>query len=392
MFRNIPKIALILSFASLLNDMASEAIYPLLPSFLHSEIGMSVLMIGLIEGMAESISSLMKIYSGFLADKGYDPKKMVFYGYSVSAFSRPLFAFIGAPWQAFVLRFSDRFAKGVRSAPRDAWLASSATPHTKGFIFSLNRAMDHTGAAIGPLLATAFLFLFPGKLRVLFFLTVIPALALFFLLLSAPKTENRPLNDNVFSLKAVLKTLRHSPRPLRLFLMSFFLYSIGQSSEAFLILRWQSAGYAVAVLPLLWVVLHVVKLLTATSGGRLSDRIGRKPVLLLGWGIFFIASFCLAFFQDRDAVLLASLIYGLHFAFSEGPSKALVSELAHRNEQGTSFGIYNLLAGIAALPASLLAGWLWEKYGFSVVYGFSALMALIAILLLQFGQDRRAAP
>jgi MFS family permease len=379
----IPKAAIYLSLASLFNDVASEAVYPLLPNYMANQIGLSILLLGVFEGLAESLASFTKIYSGYVADQGISQKKLVFLGYSLTGLSRPLYAFIANPLGILLLRLGDRFGKGIRSAPRDAWLGSLAEGNHLGFIYSFHRALDHLGAAIGPLLAAIFLWFFPGNMKMLFLLTLIPTGIILTLLLLAPATKQKIANvKTLFSFKHMKEKVARSPRELKIFFVSFFLFSIGQSSEAFLLLRWEKLGADLVWIPIIWMGLNLLKSLTAAFGGRFSDRYSRKTSLMIGWSLFFVACLGLAFADSLGLALLFTLPYGLHFAFAEGPSKAYVSEKSRQEDQGTLFGFYNLLTGIAALPASALAGYLWQNYSPAAVFYFSATTAGIALLIL----------
>jgi MFS family permease len=382
----VPKAAIYLSLASLFNDVASEAVYPLLPNFMANEIGVSVLLLGVFEGFAESIASITKIYSGYLSDQGISQKKLVFLGYSFSGLARPMMAFIANPLGILFLRLGDRFGKGIRSAPRDAWLGSLADTHNKGFVFSFHRALDHLGATIGPLLATIYLWFFPGHLKELFMLTAIPAAIILILLWLAPSSKNNLPQKDLFSFRKIGAKLKRSPKELKVFFAAFFLFSLGQSSEAFLIMRWQNLGAHVLWLPVIWMFLNLLKALTASAGGKFSDAYSRNYSLFIGWSLFIFACLGLAIADDLKIALLFSIPYGLHFAFAEGPSKALVSEMSATDDQGTLFGFYNLLAGIAALPASALAGYLWQSQGPATVFYFSAFTGIAAIGILSISK------
>lgn len=388
----IPKAAIYLSLASLFNDVASEAVYPLLPNYMANQIGLSILLLGIFEGLAESLASFTKIYSGYIADQGISQKKLVFLGYSLTGLSRPLYAFIANPFGILLLRLGDRFGKGIRSAPRDAWLGSLAEENQLGFIYSFHRALDHLGAAIGPLLAATYLWFFPGNMQVLFLLTLIPTGIILTLLVLAPtKKQKVASTKTLFSFALMKEKIGRSPRELKIFFASFFLFSIGQSSEAFLLLRWEKLGAEIVWLPIIWMGLNLLKSLTAAYGGRFSDRYSRKTSLTIGWSLFFLACIGLAFADSLAMALLFSLPYGLHFAFAEGPSKAFVSEKSRKEDQGTLFGFYNLLTGIAALPASALAGYLWQSYSPAAVFFFSASTAGIALIILWTARSARVA-
>jgi MFS family permease len=365
---------------SLLTDTASEAIYPLLPLFLTHVLGARALAIGLVEGAAEAVSSVLKVVSGRLADRTRRRRPLVVAGYALSSLARPLIALATAWGHVFVLRLVDRVGKGLRSAPRDAILASVAPAETRGRVFGFHRAMDHTGAILGPLIASAFLWFAPGRYRTLFLLTLLPGLAVAALVSRVPREtpETRPgpaRGAEVFPARALPTGLR------RLFIV-LFVFALGNSTDAYLLLRLSDLGVATAAIPLLWAALHVVKASSSVAGGLLADRWGRRPMILAGW-VFYAGVYAGFAWAQTSAVAVALFLsYGLYFGLTEGVEKALVADLSPGALRGTAFGVYNAVTGFGALGASVLFGAVWEWRGAGNAFMFGAALALLASVLL----------
>jgi MFS family permease len=364
-----------LGVVSLLTDASSEMIYPLLPLFLAGTLGVSATFIGLIEGVAESTASLVKLASGWWSDRLGRRKAITVAGYTLSACARPLVALAGAGWHVLAIRFADRVGKGVRSAPRDALLAASTHPSSWGKAFGFHRAMDHTGAMIGPLIATALLAWWLTDLRTLFALAAIPGVLAVAVLVFAVR-EDAPAK------RASAPLVRLSFAPLsprfKAVLGAVTLFTLGNSSDAFLLLKAHAVGISAAWIPLLWILLHVTKAVSSTPAGALSDRIGRPRLILAGWLVYaaVYAGFALADATWQIWVLFA--IYGLFFGLTEGVEKAYVADLAPAEHRGTAYGLYHAAVGLAALPASLLMGMVWEHVSPAAAFGLGAGLALLA--------------
>jgi MFS family permease len=369
----------LLGLTSLLNDVSSEIIYPLLPAFLTTVLGGGPAMIGLIEGIAESTASLLKLVSGWISDRTRRRKGLVVGGYALAAVARPLIALAAAPWQVLVIRFGDRVGKGVRSAPRDALLAESSAPAAWGRAFGFHRAMDHLGAVIGPLLAFGLMSLFAGDYRAVFAVASIPG-ALAVAVVAFGVRERRP--HLVEPTAPPVQPGQPVPVDLRRFLLVLFLFTLGNSTDAFLLLRAQEVGIPVAHLPLLWGVLHVVKSATSVPGGALSDRIGRRRVIIAGWALYAAVYLGFAAVGTAAQAWFLFALYGLFFGLTEGTEKALVADLVPANERGMAFGLYHLTVGLAALPASVVFGVLWYAYGSPVAFATGSALAAAAALLL----------
>ena len=376
-----------LGVTSFLNDVSSEIIYPLLPAFLASMLGAGPGYIGLIEGVAETTASLLKLLSGWLSDRLRKRKVLVVLGYLLAAVSRPLIAITTAPWQVLLVRFADRTGKGLRSAPRDALLAESAAQSSWGLAFGFHRAMDHLGAVVGPLLAFALLSLFHEKLRVLFALASIPGFLA--VALVALTVRERPARSSHQASLLVIPTRAPLPPPLRAFLLVVFLFTLGNSTDAFLLLRAQDVGVPISALPLLWVVLHLVKSASSMPGGGLSDRIGRKRVIALGWLVYAAVYGGFAAVHTPLGVWVLFATYGVFFGLTESAEKAQVADLVAVADRGAAFGFYHLTIGVASLPASIGFGLLWDWRGPAVAFGTGAALAtLAALLLLMIRSDR----
>ena len=384
-------------------------IYPLLPIYLSRVLGASAMSLGVIEGVAEGINSLLKVVSGYWSDRARR-KPIVIAGYALSSLARPLIGLTNSWPQVLLIRAMDRTGKGIRGAPRDAMLAEFATPTTRGRIFGCHRAMDHTGAILGPLIATAILFFAPEQYRLVFALTIIPGAIAVWLLFLVPEHDkiggaglkgqpggpqgsvpHRAADDRrggPSGPPSVSPT--KLPKRLWAFLGVLLVFSLGNSADAFLLLRLSDALGGVTYVPLLWAGIHVVKASLSTWGGGLSDRLGRKRVIVIGWTIYAVVYLGFASSPGPTALICWFLLYGTYFGFAEGAEKALVADLTPRGRQGTAFGYYNAALGIGALIASVGFGFLYERFGPGVAFGTgSALAALAAVLLVALPTDAK---
>jgi len=393
-YRRLPRNVFAISLVSLLNDASSEIIYPLLPVFLSLTLGASPGIIGLIEGAAESISSLLKLFAGHFSDRFGKRKVFVVSGYALSSFARPLLAFAASWYQVLAIRVADRVGKGVRSAPRDAMIADTVAVEERGLAFGLHRAMDHTGAVVGPLLGYLLVLLFSadrnaptaGDFNKIFLLASIPALAavvvvaLFVRESYKPNTEPDVASDT--SAPPLRFSLRGFDGNFKRFLVIVALFTLSNSSDAFLLLRAQSAGVSIAAIPLLWATLHVSKVVSSLFGGHLSDTLGRRKLIVSGWILYAAVYAGFAFISNPVSAWILFLIYGIYFGLAEGAEKALVADLVRPEQRGTAYGLYNLAFGITVLPASLLMGALWDWRGPETAFLVSAILGATAALLL----------
>jgi MFS family permease len=380
-----------LGMVSFFTDLATEMIYPLLPLFLTQQLGASKLFVGVLEGIAESAASLLKLVSGWLADRFGQRKPLVLAGYSLSALSKPLLALAAAPWHVLAVRLADRVGKGIRTAPRDALLADSASPELRGRAFGLQRTLDHAGALLGPLLAWPLLASTRGDFRLVFALALVPGL----LCVGVIQFFVREIAPTPAATAGGLPQirLRLFDAPFRRYVAILFLFTLGNSSDAFLLLRAAEVGIRAEQIPLLWVALHVVKMAASLPAGALSDRMGRRPLIVAGWTVYAAVYLGLALATTQAQVWGLFLIYGLYFGLTEGVEKAFVADLVPTSLRGTAYGVFNFAIGVGAFPASAAMGALWEWSGPRAAFGFGAGLALLAALLflalVRPGADRR---
>jgi MFS family permease len=375
----LPRNVRLFGWASLLNDVASEMIFPLLPQFLLTFLGGNRFFLGVIEGAADSVGSLLKLWSGGWSDRARSRKGLVVFGYAMAAIVRPLIGLITAPWQLLAIRMTDRFGKGLRTSPRDAMVADSTDPELRGRAFGFQRGMDHLGAAIGPVLAAAFLWCWPGALRPLFLLTLLPGLLVVALLGFGLRETRKPA---VARPETRVWTLRPFPRSFRIYLLALLLFTLGNSSDAFLLVRAGELGIATPLLPILWCGFHVVKSGGSMLAGRWIDRVGSRPMILLGWLLY--AGVYLAFAVATQAweIWALFLAYGVFYALTEPSEKTIVANLVGPEHRGLAYGWYHCVVGIATLPSSLLFGALYQSFGPLAAFGSGAGLALVAAILL----------
>jgi MFS family permease len=387
--KTLPRNVKILGLASLLNDIASEMVFPLLPAFLIQVLHGSKTSLGLMEGVADSISSLLRLFSGAWSDRAGSRKSFVILGYALAALARPLSGIAGRPWHLFATRTADRIGKGIRTSPRDALIADSTSPDMRGRAFGFHQAMDHLGAAVGPLLAMLFLLIWPGKLRQLFFLTLIPGLIVVALLVFALQEKRGEKPKESTELPCSLKPLGWN---FRIYLLALVLFTLGNSSDAFLLVRSAELGVSQSLLPLLWCLFHIVKTGSNLVAGHLSDRLGPRPLLIVGWLAYAAIYLGFALAASAWQAWAIFLIYGFVYSLTEPTSKAMVTVLAGDERKGLAFGWYNFAFGVAALPSSLIFGWLYEKMGVWTAFGWGAAMAALAAVVVALDRPRKSHP
>lgn len=378
-----------LGWVSFLTDLASEIIYPLLPLFLVNVLGADKALVGLVEGIAESTASLTKIGSGWLADRTGRIKALIATGYGISALARPLYVFVTSPWQVLALRFADRVGKGIRTAPRDALIAATTPPDQAGRAFGLHRSMDTAGAILGPGLAVVLLAACAGHYQTVFLIAAIPGFLAVALIGWKVHDAPPPPGD-------------HGPPALRwaafdrrfkLFILAAFVFGLGNTSNAFLILRAQTLGVSETLVPLAYMLFNVVYVAIAWPAGALSDRIGRPWLIAAGYVVFAVIymGFGAAWLPWQAWALFAG--YGVFSGLTDGVQRAWVCDLAPAHLQGSAFGLYHLAVGLAALPASLLAGLVWDAYGPAAPFYLSSVFAGLALaLFLASWRGTRALP
>jgi MFS family permease len=383
---------------SFFTDVSTEMIYPLLPVFLASVLGANASFIGAIEGVAETTASLLKLVSGWWSDKVGSRKMLVVAGYGIASIVRPFTAMTQTASQVLMIRLSDRIGKGIRTSPRDALLADSASVSVRGRAFGFHAAADNAGAVVGPLLAFLFLKLqgvgsfeetkrlLPHDeqaLRNVFWLSAVPALVAMVVLVlvvrDVPKHAEAKKDEGSIDQMAGGLTKRFWA-----YLVVVLLFTLGNSTDAFLLLRANQLGVPIAMAPILWALLNFVKSATGTYGGGLSDRVGRKPLIVGGWILYSAVYFAFGWATAAWHAWILFAVYGIFYGMTEGTEKALVADIVPTRRRGSAFGWYNLAIGLGALPASLIFGRIWDTAGAPTAFVFGASLALIAAVLMTF--------
>ena len=383
----LPRNVVALSVVSLLNDTSSEIIYPLLPAFLALALGASPFAIGLIEGFAESIASLLKLFSGYLSDRFGTRKLPVFLGYSLAAIMRPFLAFVTSWPQVLVVRMTDRVGKGIRGAPRDALIAESVPKSERGFAFGFNRAADHLGAVFGPVAAFVLLMIFAAdtqnptlrEYQQVFLFASVPVVIGLFVIVAFVNETSKPAAISPTPIKFSLAGFDGN---FKRYLVVVAVFTLSNSTDAFLLLRATQAGISPAVLPLLWMTLHFSKVVFSLVGGGLSDRFGRKQLIITGWLLYAAVYAGFSFVSSPWQCWVLFIVYGAYFGMTEGVEKAFVADMVPEDKRGTAYGLYNLAFGITVFPASLLFGLLWSEFGVVTAFMTSAGVSILAIFML----------
>ncbi len=374
-FKNLTRNVVILGWVSFFSDFSSEMIYPLLPLFLTTVLGAPASVIGLIEGIAESTASLLKVVSGWLSDRLGRRKALVVSGYGLSNLVKPLFAFTTAWPQVLAIRFTDRVGKGVRTSPRDAIIADSTPEAVRGSSFGFQRAMDTAGAVAGPLAAFAILAIRPGGYRLVFLLSLVPGLTAV-LLVALLVRERRGLGLSGAELPRL--SLAAFDRRFRLFLLAVLVFTLGTPSNAFLILRARDVGLPDTLIPILWGLFNIIYAASAWPAGALSDRLGRKTLVIGGYLVFALVFVGFALADAIWQIWLLFAAYGLHYGAADGVQRAYAADLSPAHLRGTAYGLYHTLTGLALFPASVVAGLLWQSLGPAAPFAYGAAMALAA--------------
>lgn len=377
----IPRTVIYLGLASLFSDIASEAVYPLLPLFLIGTLGASASFLGALEGFVEATSALMKIFAGYLSDRMKKKKALVLLGYGISNLLRPLLAISQSAFQVLAIRFGDRIGKGIRTAPRDAWLAAHTSPQTRGRIFGFHRGMDHAGATIAPILASLFLILRPEDYRGLFAWTILPGLIAIAFVYKAKSSSTKELPELQQESKVELSSLKLLSKTFWVLLVILFVFTLAQATEVFLLLKLKESGVRTMWIPLIWAGHNAIKMLSSFWGGELADRVGSQTAIKLGWALFCIVYFLLAMTQDLNLVIALLLIYGFYYGLTESAEKSLIAQLSPTQLHGTAFGLYHLILGFGALPGGILFGMIWDRWGSSPAFLAAGTLGSLACLL-----------
>ena len=381
MFRNITRNIWLLSLVSLFTDMASEMLYPVMPVYLK-HIGFSVLLIGLLEGIAEAVAGLSKSYFGGLSDKAGKRLPFVQFGYALSAISKPMMAlFTNVAW-IFSARTIDRLGKGIRTGARDALLNDESLPGSRAAVFGFHRAMDTFGAVLGPILALVFLYFYPGQYKMMFILAIIPGVIAIFLTLAVKEKKSARFVSKRIGLFYAFQYLKKSPPEYKKLLTGLLLFALINSSDLLLLLRIKEAGYSDQAVIGVYIFYNLVYAVFAYPIGRLADKIGLKNIFLLGLFFYIITYFGFAFSHSILIYLLLFFCYGLYAASTEGISKAWISGMLNKNESASALGTYVGFQSIAALIASSAAGLIWFRFGPNAAFLFTAFSA--ALLFIYF--------
>ena len=376
----------VLGFVSLLMDISSEMIHALLPLFMVGTLGMGVALVGLLEGLAEATALILKVCSGVISDWFGRRKPLAVLGYGLGAATKPLFALASGPGLIFTARLLDRVGKGIRGAPRDALVADIAPPEQRGAAFGLRQSLDTVGAFVGPLLAVALMLLWANDFRAVFAVAVVPALLAVLLLMVGVREPARPAGaarSNPIS-RANLKRL---PRAYWWVVGVGAVFTLARFSEAFLVLRAEQLGMALALVPLVMVAMNVVYSLTAYPLGKLSDRVSHHGLLLAGLSVLVLADVVLAVSTHWLGLLLGVAVWGVHMGMTQGLLAAMVAAQAPADLRGTAFGFFNLVSGVALLAASVLAGLLWQYLGPAWTFGAGAAFSVLAMAALAWRAD-----
>ncbi len=381
----LPRNVKLLALTSLVNDIASEMVFPLLPNLLLGIFGYDykrvALALSYIEGTADAVASILKLFAGGWSDRTGRRKSWIVFGYSLAAIAKPVLALATYPWQVFACRVGDRLGKGLRTSARDAIIAESTPPAIRGWAFGFHRAMDHLGAAIGPLLATAFLYFWPTEYRTLFLLTAIPGTAVLAILIFGLREPPHTVTAG----EPFVWSLRPFDRRFRTYLAALFIFSLGNSSDAFLLLRAQQLGVSPIWVPVLWFAFHVAKSVGNMLVGRFTEILGPRRLIIAGWAAYAVVYVGFALATEAWHAWALFLSYSIFYSLTEPPEKTLVAQLVPGPRTGLAYGWYNFAIGIAALPASLLFGVLYGEFGAAAAFVTGGGLAIAASAILLVG-------
>lgn len=381
-FFGLNSVIFVLGMVSLLTDLSSQMIVPILPLYLTSILHVQVGTVGIIEGIAESTASILKFFSGWLTDRFGKRKWLMVAGYGLSNLIKPFFAIASTWGQVLLIRFADRFGKGIRTSPRDAILADTTTKEERGKAFGFRRSMDTLGAALGPFAAYLILTIWNGSYQAVFWISAIPGFIATLLLIFFLKEKRNPIKTQSNQKKLPKISFKGLHSRFVWFTLITTLFTIGNFSDAFLILRAKDVGMAAEYIPLTYFAYNIITSIFSTPFGMISDRIGRRPVIISGFVIFALIYLGFGLVHTVSGIWVLFFIYGLYYATTEGIQKAYVADMVPEGQRGTAMGTFNALTGIAALPASILAGFLWQSFGPFTAFSVSSVLAIISALLM----------
>lgn len=387
--RQIPKGIWVLGFVSMLMDISSEMIHSLLPLFMVTTLGTSVLAVGIIEGLAESTALIIKVFSGILSDYIGKRKGLAVFGYALGALTKPLFAVATSSGLILTARLLDRIGKGVRGAPRDALVADIAPPHLRGAAFGLRQSLDTVGAFLGPLLAVGLMLLWANDFRAVFWVSVVPGTLAVMLLFFGIKEPERHHTEKRINPISKQNLQRLNPTYWRVVIIGA-LFMLARFSEAFLVLRGFQAGIPIAMTPLVMVAMNIIYAASAYPFGKLSDRLSHNRLLALGLIVLIIADMVLAQSNHWSTLLLGVALWGIHMGMTQGLLAAMVAETAPSDLRGTAYGFFNLMSGLALLVASILAGFVWDQFGAATTFYTGAGFCLLALAGLSASGNKQA--
>jgi MFS family permease len=381
--RQIPAGIWVLGFVSMLMDISSEMIHSLLPLFMVSTLGASALTVGLIEGLAESIALIVKIFSGTLSDCLGKRKGLAVFGYALGALTKPLFALAPSIGLVLTARLLDRVGKGIRGAPRDALVADVSPPHLRGAAFGLRQSLDTVGAFLGPLLAVTLMLLWANDFRAVFWVAVIPGLmSVALLAFGLREPASKPVAKRINPIGR--ENLRRLGSSYWWVVCIGAVFTLARFSEAFLVLRAHQSGVPVALVPLVMVAMNLVYALAAYPFGKLSDRMSHRKLLATGLVVLIVADVVLAASDHWAVVLIGVALWGVHMGITQGLLATMVADTAPADLRGTAYGVFNLVSGVALLVASVVAGLLWDRFGATVTFHTSAVFCLVALAGLAY--------
>lgn len=386
--QKLPRGVWILGIVSLFMDMSSEIVHALLPVFLVGTLGASMVLLGLIEGLAEATAQIVKLFSGALSDRLGNRKMLTLLGYGMAAAVKPLFPLAASPLAVVVARVADRIGKGIRGAPRDALVADITPPELRGAAFGLRQSLDTAGAFLGPLLAFALMTFALLEIRSVLWVACIPALAAVAMLAFGIREPERKTSGKEPP-KLDLATLRKLGGDFWLVSLMAALFMMARFSEAFLIIKASDTGLATSYIPLVLTVMSLAYALTSYPVGILSDSMGRRGFLVVGLVLLIAADIVLGFTSSITAMFAGIILWGLHMGFTQGILSTLVADAAPADLRGTAFGAFSFVSGVVALAASVLAGWLWSALGSSATFYAGACFAALTILMLVFIRNAR---